>query len=117
MLRTIRVVCLLFMVGSPAHAESVAEWVAAYQHPKLTGPGVDAAGRTLTFGHLTLELDRGRLYPVEVGDRIAGHYFIGHGRFRYVSTERFEAVNYPHNVKEVSDYEVDAKGGFGDVVE
>ena len=99
--------------GAPVN---VAEWAAAYAAPLIGGAGVDAAGRTLAFGHLELKLKTGGLYPVVVGERIAGVYFRGSGEFRYVSKDQLEAASYASNVRRSSSYTIDKNGAIGDTV-
>ena len=95
---------------------TVASWAAAFTRPVIEGEGVDAAGRTLAYGHIELTLTSGRLYPIVAGGRVIGAYFRGAGRVGYTSTDPHEAASYRTNVKRASSYEVDAAGAIGDVV-
>jgi Peptidase family M1 domain len=102
--------------GRSVLALNVAEWARALDSPALGGAGVDAAGRTLTFGHLELHLASGRLYPVVAADRVVGVLFSGHGAFRYTSVDPLEAATYRTNVARNTSYEVDRDGAIGDAV-
>jgi hypothetical protein len=93
----------------------VSAWAAAYDKPEL-GAAVDAAGRQLAWGHLTLTLTGGRLHPVRVGGEVAGVFFSGTGRLRYVSTDPVESAIYRRNAEKASDYRVDANGAIEDTV-
>ena len=110
---------VLFTVGatllaSPALALDVAGWGQALAAPALAGAGVAASGRTLTYGHLELTPEGGRLHPVTVGGRIVGVYLSGGGRMRYVSTDPLEAATYRTNVRRAGTLEVGADGAFVD---
>ncbi len=110
---------LLAGVATQVHATApanVAEWRAAFAAPAVVGAGIDAAGRTLTFGHLELAASAGRLYPVVAGERVVGVYLTGTATFRYTSTDPLEAVAYRLNVKRVSSYDVSAEGAITDKV-
>ncbi len=112
---------LLFVVGigTPVHAAgpaTIAEWAAAFAAPTITGAGVDAAGRTLTYGHLDLVVASGRLYPVTAGERVVGAYLHGAATFRYTSVDPIEAASYRLNVDRVSSYNVSTDGGISDAV-
>src|SRR5436309_487942 len=72
----------------------VRAWAEAYARPALRGSGIEAAGRRLAFGHLDLDLQSGRLFPVLVEDQVAGVFFLGSGRFAYVSSDPIEAATY-----------------------
>jgi hypothetical protein len=96
-----------------AAALNVAEWSTALAAPALAGPGSDAAGRTLTYGHLVLSLATGRLYPVVAADRVVGAFFVGKGSFRYISADPLEAAAYHTNVDRDTSYQVDQGGAIG----
>ena len=93
----------------------VSAWAAAYDKPELGAP-VDATGRELAWGHLTVTLVSGKLHPVRVGGETAGVYFTGTGRIRYASPDPFESGTYRRNAEKVSDYRVDASGAIEDTV-
>jgi hypothetical protein len=93
----------------------VSAWAAAYDKPKL-GAAVDAAGRQLTWGHVTLTLTSGQLHAVLVGGEPAGIYFKGAGRVRYVSTDALESPIYRRNAERTSAYRVDASGAIEDTM-
>ena len=64
----------LALTAARATAErpgDVRAWAEAYDHARLGGPGLEAAGRVLEWDHLRLELAAGRLYPVTVAGRAA----------------------------------------------
>lgn len=94
---------------TPAPA-SVATLATALARLELGGAGIDAAGRTLRYGHLELALQSGRLYPVVAADRLVGAYFLGAGTLRYTSTDPLEAASYRTNARRLSSLEVDAGG-------
>lgn len=108
---------LLFVAsGRSAAALTVAEWSKAFAAPTVAGPGSDAAGRTLTYGHLELHFALGRLYPVLVADRVTGAFFVGSGTFRYTSADPLEAAPYRTNVDRNTSFTVDKDGAIsGDV--
>jgi hypothetical protein len=93
----------------------VSAWAMAYDKPELGAP-VDAAGRQLAWGHLTLTLTSGQLHAVRVGGEPAGVYFKGSGRVRYVSTDPLESPLYRRNAERVTDYRVDASGAIEDTI-
>lgn len=93
----------------------VSAWAAAYDKPKL-GAAVDAAGRQLAWGHVTLTLTSGQLHAVLVGGEPAGVYFKGVGRVRYVSTDPLESPVYRRNAEKTSGYRVDAGGAVEDTM-
>jgi hypothetical protein len=100
--------------ATPASALTVAEWAKALSNPALGGAGIDAAGRTLTYGHLRLRLLSGRLYPVVVADRVVGVFFAGEGQFRYTCEDPLMMAAYRTNVERDSSYKVDKDGAIGD---
>jgi hypothetical protein len=105
-------------VAAAVHAApaNVAEWATAFAAPTIAGAGIDATGKTLTFGHLELVGASGRLYPVMVGERVAGAYLYGTGTFRYTSTDPLEASAYRLNASRVSSYDVSNEGVISDKV-
>lgn len=116
------VVVLSLLLGgvserAAAFASGVGDWGVAFMAPALGGSGIDAAGRKIAIGHLELTFSDGRLIPVKVKDRVVGAFFVGHGGFRYVSTEPIEAETYRQNIDRATDYELDKEGGFGDNIE
>lgn len=98
--------------ASPAAPTNVRRWIEAFERPTLAGPGLDAAGRTLTFGHLELRLRSGRLYPVAAGGRILGLYFDGTGSLRYLSQDPLEDATYRLNVERATSLRVNAEGAL-----
>ena len=96
---------------------NVAEWAAALDDLAVSGPGLDAAGRVLTYGHLELSLSSGRLVPVRAGGEVVGLFFFGAGRFRYTSTDPVEEPVYRRNAAKASKYEVAADGSITDTME
>lgn len=102
--------------AASAAALTVAEWGKAFATPTVAGGGVDAAGRTLTYGHLELSFTTGRLLPVVVSDRVVGAYFAGQGSFRYVSRDPYEAPTFRTNVARCSGFKIDKDGAIGSTV-
>jgi hypothetical protein len=84
---------------APPPPATVASWAAAFTVPAIAGAGVDAAGRTLSYGHLELAMTSGRLCPIVVSERVVGAFFVGAGRFAYTSTDPHEAASYRTNTK------------------
>ena len=108
---------LVAVAGLPAAASepaNVREWAEAVDQASLFGPGVDAAGRTLEWGHLKLTLRSGRLVPLRAAGRVVGVFWNGAGRVRYVSRDPFEREVFPLNVERTTSYKVDADGGVED---
>ena len=101
---------------APPPPATVASWAAAFTVPAIAGAGIDAAGRTLSYGHLELAMTSGRLCPVVVSERVVGAFFVGTGKFAYTSTDPHEAASYRTNTKRASGYEVSPKGAIGDTV-
>ena len=93
----------------------VSAWAAAYDKPEVGAP-VDAAGRQLTWGHLTLTLTSGQLHAVRVAGQPAGLYFKGVGKIRYVSTDPIESPIYRRNAERSSGYRVDYNGAIEDAI-
>lgn len=105
--------------ASPVAAQQPADvraWAEAYDQAALSGPGLDAAGRTLEWGHLRLELRSGRLFPIVVAGRPAGVFFSGAGRLRYVSAEPLEAATFRRNVDRATSLRVDSQGAVEEEV-
>lgn len=100
-----------------AAASTVPDWAAALERPTLRGAGIDAAGRTLGAGHLSLSQCRGRLYPVVVLDRVVGVYLHGGATLSYASADPLEAATFRTNVERTTSWKLDAKGGLSAVVE
>jgi hypothetical protein len=116
----VRLTVTAALAAVPAEAAppaNVAEWAEAHDHLAVHGPGVDAAGRVLTYGNLELTLGAGRLVPVRAGGDVVGLFFAGTGRFRYVSMDAVEAPVYRRNAAKVSRYEVAADGSITDSLE
>jgi hypothetical protein len=120
-MRSSRAACLSLAVwcgaNLPARADEPADvraWAEAIDQADLFGPGVDASGRTLEWGHLKLTLRSGRLVPLRAGGRVVGAFWSGAGRARYVSREPLEREVFRINVERASSYRVDAEGGVED---
>ena len=96
--------------GVPAQSSTVAEWAAALQRPGLVGAGLDAAGRTFTWGHLTLADCAGRVFPVVALDQVVGFYLHGTGTATYASPDPLELATFRTNVARVTSYKLDAGG-------
>jgi len=111
---------LLVAAATPVRsgeALTVAEWSKAFAAPTVAGPGVDAAGRALAFGHLELRFASGRLVPVLAAGRVAGVFFVGKATFRYVSADPLEAAAYRTNVDRNTSFTVDQDNAIGGDVE
>lgn len=93
----------------------IAAQVEALDQARITGPGEDAAGRSLTISRLELEMTEGRIFPVGTPDGVVGAFFIGEGRFRYTSADKHEWANFRGNVKRASGYEVKENAVAGSV--
>ena len=115
------VVVATLMSSTPtrAEAEILSELVTQFENLRVTGAGLDAAGRSLTVGHLTLEFSQGVLYPVKAGDRTAGVFFSGAGRMTYSSEDRYESPYVEFSVVKNSKYEMtdfSIRDGFSTVL-
>ncbi len=110
------IVACLAVAVRPAAALNVGEWVEALAKPSLGGPGVDAAGRSLAYGHLELNFSGGRLYPVVAADRVVGVFFVGSGAFRYVSADPLEAAAFRTDVERNTVYKVHPDGAISDTM-
>ena len=108
---------LTFLFAGRTGALTVADWTAALASPTLAGAGVDASGRSLSYGHLELSFASGRLVPIVAADHVVGAYFHGHGTFRYVSADPFEAAVFRTNVRRNSSYVAGKDGSIGDAFE
>lgn len=110
---------LVLVCGAPLHAAgadpSVDAWVAALDEAALGGPGIPAAGRSLTIGHLELSFGEGTLFPVRAGQRIVGAFFSGKGEFAYTSSDPLEAAVFRTSVKRTTSYKPQA-GKIGGAV-
>ncbi len=108
------VLVVLSGAAGVAGAANVAEWGAALTRPVVVGDGVDAKGRTLTFDHLELALEQGRLYPVVALGRVVGVYFHGAGVLTYTCADPVDLPSFRTNVARNTSYAVSAKNSIGD---
>ena len=113
------VLCAAWLSFQPtkSNAATVHEWAEGFARPTLSGTGVDAARRTLAFGHLRLSECRGRLYPVVALDRLVGAFLDGTALLTYVSADPLERASYGTNVRRVTPWEIDAEGALRTPVE
>lgn len=95
----------------------VGAWTEAYGSPELRGAGEEVAGRTLTFGHLVLQLRAGRLCAVVAGGRVVGAYLHGIGTFRFTAADPSEVATFRTNAGSSSHYDVDSRGSIADTFE
>ncbi len=115
-LKALAALCAVVWSGT-AVATTVADWGRAFTRVGATGAGVDAAGKTLRYGKLTLSFSVGKLVPVVAADRVVGVFFYGRGRFNLAAPDPISAAVFATNVDRASSYRIDAAGGIGDTVE
>ena len=113
------VLCAAWLSFQPtkSNAATVREWADGFARPTLSGIGVDAARRTLAFGHLRLSECKGRFYPVVALDRVVGAFFDGTAVLTHVSADPLERATYGTNVRRATPWEIDEEGALRTPVE
>lgn len=113
--RRLGVLLALLLLSHPAAAEvALRDWADGLAQPELGGAGVPIRGRRLVYGSLELVLADGRWAPVHAGGRTVGAFFTGSGSFRYAVEDPILDATWQTNVKQATNYEVDACGAIGD---
>jgi hypothetical protein len=116
-LESLGAICLVLFMAHPAVGadRDLQEQFTGMERGTLSGAGIDAAGRLYTVGHLVVEFQTGRLFPVMAGEQVAGLFFKGEATFRYVSEDPLEAAVVRSNVARTTRFSLH-DGGFGDQI-
>lgn len=67
----------------PLAALTLQEAAGFIHKPVLAGTGIEAAGKNYRNGHLQIQFQSGKLYPVKINDQLIGFFFAGQGIMQY----------------------------------